>query len=488
MKAALILDNQLLEEHPAMTDKDIDVIIMIEAQDVYRTLPYHSHKLVLLLSAMRHFRFQVELRGKKIIYETLDQTPYFNQSLKRIIEERNITVLSWMKSSDMVPNQTLIEITNELKIDYELYPNEMFLTPESELRDWFSRQKSPLMENFYHWQRQRTGILMANNKPVGGRWNYDSENRRPLPKNSPEIPALLFPVHDAITKQVIDDVRSYFPTHPGNASDFWLPVTHTEATGWLGAFVSERFSRFGPYEDAMKDGESFLFHSVLSPLINCGLLSVRQVVDAVLAAYSSNDIPIESVEGFIRQLIGWREYMYGLYLSEPAMILQNYFGFNKQLEDWWYTADSLTQDLPLPVLGALRTVQAYGYNHHIERLMILGNWFLLNEYDPQSVYRWFSSMYVDAYEWVMVPNVIGMSQYADGGRTATKPYISGGNYLQKMGRWWPSAIDAKDSQFTSLYWQFLQNNDEKLQSNFRMSLVLAHARSRQITPKTGLNS
>jgi deoxyribodipyrimidine photolyase-related protein len=480
VKAALILDNQLLEEHPAMTDKDIDVIIMIEAQDAYRTLPYHSHKLVLLLSAMRHFRFQVESKGKKIIYETLDQTLSFNQSLKRIIEEYNITVLSWMRSSDIVPNQTLIEITNELKIDHEMYPNEMFLTPESELRDWFSRQKSPLMENFYHWQRQRTGILMDGSKPLGGRWNYDTENRRPLPKDGLKPPELLFPIHDALTKQVIDDVRSYFPTHPGTANDFWLPVTHTEAAQWLGSFINERFSQFGPYEDAMKDGESFLFHSVLSPLINCGLLSVSQVVDAALTAYTSNDIPIESVEGFIRQLIGWREYMYGLYLSEPTMISQNYFGFNKQLEDWWYTADGLTQDLPPPVLSALRTVQAYGYNHHIERLMILGNWFLLNEYDPRSVYRWFSSMYVDAYEWVMVPNVIGMSQYADGGRTATKPYISGGNYLQKMGRWWPNAVDAKDSQFTSLYWQFLQNNHEKLKSNFRMSLALKQAQSRHM--------
>jgi deoxyribodipyrimidine photolyase-related protein len=480
VKAALILDNQLLEEHPAMTDKDIDVIIMIEAQDTYQILPYHSHKLILLLSAMRHYRSYIEAKGKKIIYETLDQTPYFNQSLKRIIEEHNITVLSWMKSSDVAPNQTLTDLTNELKINHEIYPNEMFVTPELELRDWFKSQKSPLMENFYHWQRQRTGILMDGGKPLGGRWNYDAENRRPLPKNSLETPGLLFPVHDSLTKQVIDDVRSYFPTHPGIASDFWLPVTHIEATQWLRSFVNERFSQFGPYEDAMKDGESFLFHSVLSPLINCGLLSVSQVVDAALTAYTSDDIPIESVEGFIRQLIGWREYMYGLYLNEPVMISQNYFGFSKQLEDWWYTSDGLTQDLPPPVLSALRTVQAYGYNHHIERLMILGNWFLLNEYDPQSVYRWFSSMYVDAYEWVMVPNVIGMSQYADGGRTATKPYISGGNYLQKMGRWWPNAVDAKDSQFTSLYWQFLQNNHEKLKSNFRMSLALKQAQSRHM--------
>jgi deoxyribodipyrimidine photolyase-related protein len=478
VKAALLLGNQLLKHHPALSDKSVDMIIMIEAQDLCQKLPYHSHKLVLILSAMRHFKVQFDKSDKKVIYASLKQTPNFSQSLKNIITENHINVLSWMKSSDTTPNQTLIKLTSELKIDHEIYPNEMFLTPESELRDWFDRQKSPLMENFYHWQRQRTGILMEDNKPVGGRWNYDADNRQALPKNGLKIPSVSFPVNDVITKQAINDVQLYFPTHPGKASNFWLPVSHYDADRWLRSFIAERFSRFGPYEDAMKTGESFLFHSVLSPLINCGLLSVQQVLDAALIAYESRHIDIESVEGFIRQLIGWREYMYGLYLSEPTMISENYFGFSKQLEDWWYNVDGLSQDLPLPLLSALRTAHTYGYNHHIERLMVLGNWFLLNEYDPKSVYRWFSSMYVDAYEWVMVPNVIGMSQYADGGRTATKPYISGGNYLQKMGHWWPNNIEARDSEFTLLYWQFLQNNYDKLQSNFRMSLALKQAKSR----------
>jgi len=475
MKAALVLDNQLLEHHPALTDKSVECIVMIEAQDVYKKLPYHSHKLVLLLASMRHFRAHVEKKGKKIIYASLGETPHFTQSLKTIIKENNIKTLSWMKSSDAEPNQTLTELARELKIDHEIYPNQMFVTPESELLEWFHLHKSPVMENFYHWQRERTGILMKDNKPVGGRWNYDADNRQPLPKNGIEIPTVSFPVHDAITKQVIKEVQDYFPDHPGTASNFWLPVSHHEAKLWLKSFISERFSQFGPYEDAMKLDEPFLFHSVLSPLINCGLLSVKQVLDSALSAYESKHVDIRSVEGFVRQLIGWREYMYGIYLTKPEMISENYFGFHKQLEDWWYTADCLKEDLPPPVLSALRTVHTYGYNHHIERLMVLGNWFLLNEYDPKSVYRWFLSMYVDAYEWVMVPNVMGMSQYADGGKTATKPYISGGNYLQKMGHWWPNAVEAKDSEFTTLYWQFLQNNYKNLETNFRMSLALKQA-------------
>jgi deoxyribodipyrimidine photolyase-related protein len=475
MKAALIFGSQLLERHPALADKSVEVIIMIEAQDSCRKLPYHSHKLVLMLSAMRHFRLHAEKSNKKIIYFKLGQTPSFVQALKSAITDNNISHLAWMKSSDTTPNQVLSKLVGELQIEQEIYPNEMFLTPEAELRDWFDRQKSPLMENFYHWQRQRTGILMEGSKPMGGRWNFDADNRRALPKEGIKIPSVLPLVNDDITKQAISDVQVYFPTNPGIPADFWLPVSHREAAQWLSSFIVDRFSNFGPYEDAMKADEPFLFHSLLSPLINCGLLSVQQVLDEVLGAHKSQHIEMSSVEGFIRQLIGWREYMYGLYLSEPAMISENYFGFTKQLEDWWYSTDGLSQDLPLPVLSALCTVHSYGYNHHIERLMILGNWFLLNEYDPSSVYRWFASMYVDAYEWVMVPNVIGMSQYADGGRTATKPYISGGNYLQKMGRWWPSAAQAKDSQFTALYWRFLENNHDKLESNYRMALALKQA-------------
>ena len=208
------------------------------------------------------------------------------------------------------------------------------------------------------------------------------------------------------------------------------------------------------------------------------MIDPKMCVDKAIEAYENGRAPLSSVEGFVRQIIGWREYMYGMYLKMQKYKELNYFGFTKELEDWWYESNHPAHaELPLPVRIALKNVHNHGYNHHIERLMVLGNWFLLNSYNPMSVYRWFSAMYVDAYEWVMVPNVIGMSQYADGGKVASKPYISGGNYLKKMGHW--SGINQEDLDvFTKLYWDFLDNNYDKLKTNYRMQIVLKQAAMR----------
>lgn len=225
----------------------------------------------------------------------------------------------------------------------------------------------------------------------------------------------------------------------------------------------------------MKSDEPFLYHSVLSPLLNVGLLTPDECTAAALEAYESNKAPLNSVEGFVRQIIGWREFMYGLYWWRYDEFSGNFFGFDKQLEDWWYSNENVPDEVPEPVKICLDRVHRYGYGHHIERLMVLGNWFLLSGYDPKSVYEWFSAMYVDAYEWVMIPNVLGMSQYADGGMLATKPYVSGGNYLQKMGSWWETQQEAKDSDFTIKYWQFIYDNRAKFANNHRMSLVVSQA-------------
>ncbi len=474
MKTAyIVLGNQLVRNHPAITEsQDGDIIIMIEAHDICSSLNYHKHKLVLVLAAMRNYRDYTLSLNKNVIYTKLNENVTFRQSLEDILAQYEISELKWMETSDSAPQKMLIELCIKQNISYKISSNIQFITSTDSFREWYSAQKKPLMETFYRFQRKRTGILMNNGQPESGKWNYDSENQKPLPKTGVTIPQLSPHPHDKNTQAVIELVDKMFPTNPGDGSKFWLPTDFKTSDAWLEDFTNTRLALFGVYEDASKNGEAFLFHSVLSPLINIGLLTPDVVIKRALAAYQNGSLPLNSVEGFVRQILGWREYMHGMYVQTPELMNANYFGFTKQLESWWYDKSFEQQQLPVPVKSVLRTVHLYGYNHHIERLMVLGNWFLLNEYDPKSVYKWFSSMYVDAYEWVMVPNVQGMSQYADGGILATKPYISGGNYLQKMGSWWPSLDEAKNSDYNKLYWAFLIKHREKLKNNFRMGIVL----------------
>lgn len=475
-KAHLVLGNQLLHDHPAVHAKKGQPVIMIEAHNICAKLPYHKHKLILIIAAMRNYRDYLIKNNIDVIYVEMTNDNNFIDELEKIIKANKIEHLSWMKASDKNPNQKLIHVSEKLSIKYEITANKQFITSEADFKFWYDSQKQPLMESFYRIQRKRTGILMDKDKPVGGIWNYDVQNRKPLPKNDNLIPKIDFPTSDKRTKEAMEVIEKFFQDNPGKVENFWLPTTHSVAATWLEKFIHERLSNFGPYEDASKANEPFLFHSVLSPLLNIGLLTPEFVIDKALKAYSLGNAPINSVEGFVRQIIGWREYMYGMYVSYPKLDNANYFGFTKELEDWWYDLSYKDQDLPLPIVACLNTLHSYGYNHHIERLMVFGNWFLLNEYNPESVLKWFSSMFVDAYEWVMIPNVLGMSQYADGGVIATKPYISGGNYLQKMGRWWTNLDEAKNSDFTNLYWKFLNNNRNLLKNNYRLSLALNQAK------------
>lgn len=470
----IILGNQLLRNHPALKDSNAS-IIMIEAHDLCTRFRYHKHKLVLLLTAMRTYRDFLESKGHNVTYIAYEPGSIFMAKLETVVKDNNIKELVWMEPSDSGPSKRLEKFCEEHKIAHKQLPNQQFITTLSEFKKWHSSVSSHLMESFYRWQRKRTGILMNGAKPEGGMWNYDHQNRNPLPKKGLNIPPLPSIEPSKHLKDVTELVAQHFSQNPGDVEIFWLPTDFENADKWLDTFIRERSNLFGTYEDACMTGEPFLFHSVLSPLLNCGLLDPHQVINAALLAYKNGIMPLNSCEGFLRQIIGWREYMNGMYRMLPNLKKANYFEFTRELEEWWYTLEFEQQNLPIPVKAALKTVHTYGYNHHIERLMVLGNWFLLNEYNPRSVYEWFSSMYVDAYDWVMVPNVQGMSQYADGGTIATKPYISGGNYLQKMGRWWPTLDQAKKSDYNVLYWKFLNTNRSKLIGNPRMSIVLKMA-------------
>lgn len=475
MKAALILATQQFAEHPSFADDEVEEFFFIESAPRWRKLRYHRHKIVLLTSAMRHTAARLEADGKTVRRIELGDDLTFKAGLERLLNKHRVTELQWMSDPNRPVDDRIAAICAAHDVDTDVLSDGLFLTPEEEVDGWFAEHPTPLMEDFYHWQRRRTGILMDGGKPAGRRWNFDADNRKPLPKKGVEIPPLPQLEPDEITRTVIAEVDELFPDHPGKAEEFWLPVTPEDSRDWLDTFVAERLHDFGRYEDAMKADEPFLFHAIISPMLNSGLLTVEEVV----AAATRTDAPLASVEGFIRQVIGWREYMRGMYRAHPKLEHVNALHLEKRVERYWYSGQRMPSDLPIPVRTVLERVHRWGYAHHIERLMVLGNWFLLQGYAPRQVNAWFLALFVDAYDWVMVPNVMGMSQFADGGFVATKPYVSGGAYLQKMGSWWPSAQDAKESVFTDAYWAFLERHEDVLAGNHRLGLALAQMRKRR---------
>ena len=474
MNAHLILGNQLFANHPSLSSSKDEPKIFIESIKTSNKYKYHKLKLVYVFSTMRHYAEELRSKGHEVIYITQSEKS-IRDELKIIISSKKIKHISYMIPVDNGPRENLKKFFSENNVEVKIFENMLHITNEANFDDWKIKSKKPIMEFFYRDQRKKLNILMDKDKPEGGIWNYDKENRKPLPKNLNDFPKIPKFEIDEITHKAIRDVSKNFSSNPGDIDNIWLPVNHEQSKIFLDDFIENRLTLFGKYEDAIKNDEAILFHSGLSALINNGLLEVREVLDAVIEA---KDIPISSKEGFIRQIIGWREYMYGIYLSSPDLINLNYFGFKKELEPYWFTLDFEDKKLPEAVKNSLKTLKKYSYNHHIERLMVLGNWFLLNEYNPKSVNDWFMSMYVDAYEWVMVPNVIGMSQYADGGSVATKPYISGDSYLQKMGHYIPSKDE--ELSYTYKYWKFLDNNYDKLKGNPRMSLALSLSAKRKI--------
>lgn len=477
-KAIVIWGTQLsVKHHSALQEQPQSVpVFLIEAKDVCTKFKYHKQKLAFVLTALREYADELRAAGRTVHYIQLDETDdTWFASLDKLCKRHKVTQLVAMRQNDRAPQTRLEAWCKQQTIELAITPNIMFLTPSSQFNEWAEGQKRMQMEQFYRWQRRRLNILMNGDKPTGGRWNYDSENRKPLPKNH-KLPALTLPKPSKHYAAVSQIVEAYFADHPGELAEHWLPTTRRQANEWLKQFIDQRLQHFGLYEDAMRRGETFLYHSALSALLNIGLLHASEVVDSALKA----DVPLAAKEGFVRQIIGWREFMFGLYhFRADNWKDDNYLQHVKKLPGWWWTLDAKAAPEP-PLQDVLERLRIYGYNHHIERLMVLGNYMLLAGYQPRQVYDWFMTMYVDSYEWVMVPNVIGMSQYADGGIDkdgfATKPYISGSNYLQKMGSWWPSATAAKDSEWTGLYWQFLQRHESKLSKNFRLQRLFTQAR------------
>jgi len=463
MEITLVFPHQLFKNNPASGNGRTH--FLYEDPLYFNQYRFHKKKLVLHRATMKYYAAQLEQKGISTEYIEAGET----DSLKKLFgqfKDRSITQVHYVYTDDYLLERRLARYSKECDIPLVTVENPMFLLDRESLDAQLGKQKSYFMASFYKKQRRKFNLLMDGDEPQGGKWSFDEENRKKLPDDVP-VPDLYEPKTNAYLDAAVKHVSSAYPDNPGTTDGFTYPVTHYQAEEWLSDFISERIEKFGDYEDAISDRSPFLFHSVLTPALNIGLLTPRQVIDAVMAAHSEKGIPLNSLEGFVRQIIGWREFMRGIYHYEGNFQRNNnYFNHTRKIPESFWTGNTGID----PIDDVIATVNTHAYSHHIERLMILGNFMLLCEFDPEEIYRWFMELFIDAYDWVMVPNVYGMTQYADGGLITTKPYISGSNYVRKMssyrqGKW--SEI------WDGLYWRFLHIHRDKFKNNQRMNMVIS---------------
>ncbi len=472
-----VLGDQLWHEQAALSSckqahKDTPVIL-IESRDLTQQRPYHRQKLVLVWSAMRHFAKELRSRNWQVTYEIADN---FETPLKAWVKENNITQVQVMAPNDRPFAQAIENL--ELGCEIICLPNNHFLWSESEFQEWADSQKSLRMENFYREGRKRFNVLMAGKKPIGDKWNFDVENRKP-PKGELEAPDALWFEPDDITQEVMNWVKSEAFSTYGEVDSFRWGVTRQQALQVLEHFIQHRLPTFGPYQDAMVTGEETMWHAMLSPYLNLGLLQPMEVIAAAEEAYQQRDLDLASVEGFIRQVLGWREYMRGIYVLMGADYAErNWFEHAQPLPAFYWDAQKTQMNCLHQVLAQ---VERTGYAHHIQRLMVLSNFALISGISPQEIEAWFHGAFIDAYDWVMQTNVIGMGQFADGGILASKPYASSANYINKMSDYCKDCVYKPTKRtgenacpFNFFYWDFLARHRERLKSQGRMNLVLSH--------------
>jgi len=461
----LVLPHQLFEEH--LHHSPDTHFVFLEDDLLFRHFRFHQQKLVLHRAAMTIFARRVKDAGFSVHYVETSAQSTSQERLSALLLECGATVVTYYDVVDDWLDRRLTRTLADAGVESEVLETPQFLTPRDVVGAYFASHNWR-MQTFYEWQRKRLGIMVeSDGSPEGGKWSFDTENRKKLPKKI-TLPGLPLFDRSPEVEDAIAWVQAEFPDNPGNAESFNWPVTHQQAFDTLEVFLTERFELFGPYEDSIAEGQTYLFHSALSSSMNTGLLSPAQVVDLSLDFAGRHGTPIASVEGFIRQVIGWREYMRASYvLRGREMRAGNTLGLTADLDKRWWTGDTGLD----PVDSVIKRVLDTAYAHHIERLMVLGNAALLMRVRPDAVYEWFMELFIDAYDWVMVPNVYAMSQYAAGNMITTKPYVSGSNYIKKMS-------DFKDGPWRwgwdALYWEFVGDYRELFARNprSRMSVVL----------------
>ncbi len=461
----LIFPHQLFKEHPSLNRER--PVYLVEEWLFFRQYVFHKLKLVLHRASMQYYRKWLSDESYSVTYiDTHDK----NNDVRHLIASlarKGVTTIYMSDPADNWLYQRVVKSCARYSIKLVVEASPGFLNTINEVSDYFDKRKTYFQTDFYTHQRKKRNILLQpDGKPSGGKWTFDAENRLKFPKKE-TVPAVRFPNENTF----IAKARAYVSTHfPGNYGSMEGPLyfvtTHKEAENWLKDFIDNRLQKFGDYEDAIVKDEHLLHHSALTPMLNIGLLTPQQVLQNILEAGAQKTIPLNSLEGFVRQITGWREFIRIVYEREGSkQRTANYWNFTRKIPSSFWNG---TTGIP-PVDQTIRKVLQTGYCHHIERLMVLGNFMLLCEFDPDEVYRWFMELFIDAYDWVMVPNVYGMTQFADGGLMTTKPYISGSNYLMKMsdyekGDWQPI--------WDGLFWRFMHVHRNFFLQNPRLGMLI----------------
>ena len=473
----VLLGDQLSENIATLKDMaETDIILMAEVMDEASYAKHHKKKLAFVFAAMRHFAESQRAAGRQVIYVTLDDSD--NSHSIRAEVERHIALLAPDRIAVTLASE--YRLTQDIRSWPELFPlpvhihdDDRFLASHQTFASWAEGRKSLRMEYFYRDMRRQHQVLMDGDKPAGGEWNYDSENRAP-PKDGLHPPPPTQTAPDAITLAVMEMVERRFPDHMGSTKGFFYAVTRQDALAVLEQFINERLPDFGTYQDAMLQDEPWMYHAHVGLYLNIGLLSPMECIRAAEIAWHDGTAPLNAVEGFIRQILGWREYVRGIYwLRMPEYAASNHLDAHRDLPDFYWTAKTDMNCLQVSVQNTID----HAYAHHIQRLMILGNFALLAGIDPAAVNAWYLAVYADAYEWVEMPNVSGMTLYADGGDLASKPYAASGAYISRMSdyckgcRYKVKEKLGKDAcPFNYLYWDFLIRNADHLSGNPRMGM------------------
>ncbi len=464
-RTGIIFPHQLFEQN--ILASKCNTIYLIEEWLYFRQYNFHKQKIAFHRASMKFYESYLQSKNIKVVYIDSFNELADVRKLIPFLKTKGVNALEYIDTTDYWLEQRISKACKVHHVEIKKNYTPLFLNSSEEIAIYFSDKKRMFQTDFYKYQRLSRNILLDDKqKPIGGKWTYDDENRLKYPKGKTP-PKIDFLNPNEFYSAAATYTQKYFRENYGKLNtDFIYPTTYAESKKWLNDFFKLRFSEFGAYEDAILANENMLHHSVLTPMLNAGLLTPQFIIDEALLYASNQEIPLNSLEGFIRQIIGWREFIRAVYeLKGKEERTKNYWGFTRKIPSSFWNGTTGIEPIDITIKKVLET----GYCHHIERLMVLGNFMLLCEFDPDEVYHWFMELFIDAYDWVMVPNVYGMSQFADGGLMATKPYISGSNYLMKMSDYkkgeWQNVWDG-------LFWRFMHTHRDFFLQNPRLGMLV----------------